>query len=467
MARKNAPHSPPFSENKKDNSFFGISPEFREYIEQALNNHKPHAILKAVASLHAADMADLINLLSQEDRRQFIQIVKETLKPEVLLGVDPAFRREVINVLSVSQIVSAIEGLDSDDILELLEGLDEKLVFDILGELQPEDRAAFEHLLSYPEKSAGRLMQREVVCVPPFWTLEQVSSFVRESKDLPRFFYDIFVVDLRHHPIGKVPLSQLVRHKPDTKVSEIMETGIHTFPVAADQEEVGRAFQHYTLVSAPVVSSSGRVVGMITLDDVVDVIEEEAEEDILHMHRVHGASDFYAPVATTAYWRIRWLLITIVNTLMASYVISHFEASIQKITALSFLMTINAAMGGNSGMQVVTVVVRALATRDLREEDTWRAVRKEIGVGLLVGSFCALILGIIASLWIQSISLGLVLFSALLANMLWAAFAGTMLPIIVHRLGMDPAVSSGPILTTTTDVLGYAIFLWLATFFLV
>ncbi|NCP61761.1 MAG: magnesium transporter [Alphaproteobacteria bacterium] len=447
---------------------FGISAQLRDTVEEALDRHEARLVLEYLAPLHAADIADLINHLKARYREPFFQLIKDDLDPETLVDVDPALQLELIKLLSIKQIAQAVLHLDSDDAISLLEMLDEELIHAILQKIPAGERSTLERVLRYPEKSAGRLMQREIVCVPAHWSLKEVSDYIKgNQEELPSFFYDIFVVDPRYHLLGKIPLNQLLRHETSTLVSDIMLTDTHAFPDTSDQEEVAQAFKHYALVSAPIISSSGRVIGMVTVDDVVDVVEEEAEEDMLHMHKVRGESDFYAPASTTAYWRTRWLLITLVNTLIASYVISKFEASIQQITALSFLMTINAAMGGNSGMQVVTVVVRALATRSLLEEDTWRAVRKELGVSLMTGGFCALILGGIAGLWIDNMGLGIILTVSLMCNMLWASFAGTLFPIIISRFGLDPAISAGPILTTTTDVLGYALFLGLATLFLI
>lgn len=445
---------------------FGVSAELRDQIEHALDANDIDHVKSLLTGLHAADIADLINLLNARYREPFFQCIKDDLDPETLVDIDPALRLEILQLLSVPQMAKAIVHLDSDDALSLLEMLDEDLIHTILKRLPTGDRRIFERVLKYPDHSAGRLMQWEFVSVPPQWTIQHVHDYVRAHDSLPSFFYDIFVADPDNRPVGKIPLNQLLRHSPDKLLADVMQTDIQTFPHLADQEEVAQAFKHYALVSAPVVSASGKIIGMITVDDIVDVLEEEAEEDILLMNKVHGESDFYAPISTTAYWRVRWLIITLLNTLLASYVISRFEASIQQITALSFLMTITAAMGGNSGMQVVTVVVRALATRSLLEEDTWRAVRKEIGVSLLSGGFCALILGSVAALWVNNMRLGLILFTALICNMLWAALAGTLLPIIINRMGQDPAISAGPVLTTTTDVFGYSIFLGLATLWL-
>lgn len=449
-----------------DGVSFGVSSEFRDLIQDALDTGDHERIHELLEDIVAVDIADLINQLDKKYREPFFQVTQSKLDPEVLLDVDPSIRRDLIGLLSSPQIARLVIKLDSDDGFALLESMDAETVHEILRKIPLAERATFERVLQYPDKSAGRLMQREMVCVPEHWTLGQVHEYIRTHDALPSLFHDIFVVDPRHHPVGKLSTNQILRLDPETLVKNALDDDLHVFPDRADQEEVAQAFQHYDLFSAPVVSDSGRIIGMITVDDIVDVLQEEAEEDMLHINKVKGESDFYAPISQTAYWRTRWLLITLINSLLASYVIAQFETSIQQITALSFLMTINAAMGGNSGMQVVTVVVRALATKNLREEDTWRAVKKEMSVSLLTGAFCSILLGVIAAVWVANIKLGIILSVALCCNMLWAAFAGTLLPIVVSRFKLDPAISAGPILTTTTDVFGYAIFLGLATYFL-
>lgn len=453
-------------QDSSEETLFGVTPELRYEIVLALEKKDEEYIRSLIQPLHTADIADLINHLDHEQRFDFLHAIKPVFKPEILIEVEDSVRQELLSFLDVDTLARAISKLASDDAVNIIEDLQEDQKEQVFKALPATERTIYEKYLTYPEESAGRLMQREMVCVPPFWSVGEAIAFVREAIGLPKSFYDIYVVDPRHHPIGKIALHTLLRYPLETNVSAIMDHDLYTIPVRTDQEDVAFSFDRYNLVSAPVVNESGRIVGIITVDDVIDVIEEEAAEDILHMAKVSPESDFYAPVISTAYWRIRWLIITIVNTLIASYVISQFESSIQKITALSFLMTINAAMGGNSGMQVVTVVVRALATRYILDSDTWKAVRKEISVGVLVGGFCALILGVFASIWQNDIGLGIVLACALMCNILWAAFAGALLPILVDRMGLDPAVSAGPILTTTTDVFGYAIFLGLATLFL-
>jgi magnesium transporter len=450
----------------QDETLYGVSKKLEQEIEEALDQNNFAQVQGLIENLHAADVADLIKSLKADHRRYFIEAIKDTINPDILAELEDSIRREVFEVLGVQGIAEAVSDLESDDALDVIQDLEDKEKEEVLKAIPAVERAIIEEVLTYPEDSAGRLMQREMVCVPTFWTAGEAVAFIRSGIDLPENFYTIYVVDPRHHPIGEIALSKLLKHPSDTPVSKIMDSDLHEIPVIKDQEEVAALFRHYGLVSAPVIDASGRIVGMITVDDVVDVIEQEAEEDIMLMAKV-SESDFNAPLMTISYWRIRWLIITLVNTLLASFVISQFQASIQKITALSFLMTINAAMGGNSGMQVVTIVVRALATRTLREGDTWRAVIKEVAVGLVTSGFFSIVLGTIAAFWSHDIYLGIILAVALICNMLWAAFAGTILPIFIDRLGLDPAISAGPILTTTTDVFGYAVFLGLATILLV
>lgn len=328
------------------------------------------------------------------------------------------------------------------------------------------ERVILEEVLTYPEYSAARLMQREIVCVPPFWTVAETMHYLTKEKNLPEKFYDLFVVDPKHTPIGGIPLSLLLRQPSSTKVADIMMADIKRIPALMDQEEVALLFRKYGLVSAPVIDEGGRIVGMITVDDVVDVIEEEAEEDIMLLSRV-TESDFYEPLLSTSYSRIRWLVISLISTLLAATVISQFQHTIEKLVALAVLMPINAAMSGNAGMQVVTVTVRALATRELGGANMSRAIWKEILVGLINGIVFGALVGSIAAFWFADPALGIVLGGALIFNMIWAAAWGVALPILIDKMGMDPALSAGPFLTTTTDLLGFAIFLGLARFFLV
>jgi magnesium transporter len=337
----------------------------------------------------------------------------------------------------------------------------------VLQSVPAQERILLQQSLTFPEDSAGRLMQRELVAVPAHWTVGETIDFLRSNKELPDDFYDLFVVDETHKPAGSVPLSRVLRSPRPTRLSDLMETELRLVPADTDQEQVAYLFRQYALVSAPVVDDAGRLIGVVTVDDVVRVIDEEAEEDLM---KIVGASDtdFHAPPHIIAWQRVRWLIVTLINTMIAATVISQFQDTIQHTVALAVLMPIVAAMGGNAGVQVITVTVRALATRDITpQSNVLRIIGKELVVALLNALVFAAILGVLATWWFGHPQLGLVLAGAMIFNMVWAGMAGTLIPLIMDRLGFDPAVGAGPFLTTTTDVLGFFSFLGLATLFLV
>ncbi len=431
--------------DNKNAKIFGVSAELRDKVEQLIIHYKTEDVTKIVAKLHSADVASLINLLNAQYIVPFMQSIKQIFAPETIIDVDYYRKKEIIKFFGVNQIAKYVQLLDSDDATGFLEEIDYKLQQKIISKLSLKQQKYFNDALSYPEKSAGRLMQNEIVYIDDSSCVRDAVNLIKNSKHLPSLFYDIFIVNVKKQPIGKVPVNQLLRHTPQTKITTIMQTDIHAWDVTSNQEEICHSFKRYGLVSTPVINKNNKIIGMITVDDIVEVIDQEAEEDILHLSNVHKESDFSAPVLNTAYWRIRWLLITLVNALLASYVIAQFTDSIQKIASLSFLMTINAAMGGNAGMQVSTVVIRALATNSLLSADTWRAVKKELQIAFIVGIFFALVIGVISSLWLGEYTLGLILSISLLLNMLWAGVAGTLLPIIIDNLGLDPAIGAGPI----------------------
>lgn len=453
-------------EKEEKDSVYGVSQETILALEEALEAEKFKDVEELLKPLHAADVASVIEYFSPQLRHNLIEILRPQFDPEILMHLNETVREEVIEQLGMFDFVQALKGLESDDALALIEDLEEDQQKEILKFIPLGERVILEEVLAYPEYSAARLMQREIVCVPSFWTVEETTRYIAEEKNLPEKFYDIFVVDPKHSPVGGVSLSSLLRHLPKTKIKEIMNKDIKRVPALMDQEEVALLFQKYGLVSAPVIDEGGRIIGMITVDDVVTVIEEEAEEDIMRLARV-TESDFYEPLLSTSYSRLRWLFISLINTLMAATVISQFQPTIEKMVALAVLMPINAAMSGNAGMQVVTVTVRALATRELGGANMRRAILKEVLVGLINGIVFGGIGGTIAAFWFSDPALGMVLGGALIFNMMWAAAWGVVLPIIINRMGMDPAISAGPFLTTTTDLLGFATFLGLAAFFLV
>src|SRR5690554_2916853 len=444
----------------------GLGEAFVREVEEALAGQDSGRVNAVVENLHPADAADLLEALGADERRLLLEMVGTNLEPETLTYLDAGLREPVAAALGPGKVARILELLESDDALAFFEDLDEELRAQILARVPVTIRRLLQEGLTYPEDSAGRLMQREMVVVPSIWTVGETIDYMRaHRKEMPTDFYDLYVVDPRYRPIGKLPLSRVMRHMRPVRILTLMDEEIRTIPVTMDQEEVAWLFKRYSLLSAPVVDDAGRLVGVITIDDILDVVEEEAEEDLLRLGGV-GDADIGEGAMATAPRRIRWLLVTLFNTIAASLVISRFAGTIEEIVALAILMPIVAAMGGNAGMQVVTVTVRALATRALNPRNTMKVVGKEMVVGLANGLVFASIMGTIAGLWFGRLDLALVLAAAMIFNMAWAGLAGTLIPLSLDRLGFDPAVAAGPFLTTTTDVLGFFVFLGLATQFL-
>lgn len=453
-------------EHGENEALYGVSQETIRALEEALEDGDNARVGRLIEPFHAADVAVVIEYLSPSLRHDFIEYLRPNFDPEMLSYLNETVCEEVVEQLGMQDLAEAITGLKSDDAVALIEDLDEQQQKEILDFIPMGERLILEEVLTYPEDSAARLMQWEVVCVPNHWTVGETIRYINENKNLPEKFYGLFVIDSQQHPIGEVPVSLLLRYTPSTKLTDIMSVDIKRIPALMDQEEVALLFRKYGFVFAPVVDEKGRIVGMITVDNVVDVIEEEAEEDIMLLSRV-TESDFFEPLLSTAYSRIGWLLITLLNTLVAVVVISQFQETIEKMVALAVLMPISAAMSGNAGMQVVTVTVRALANRELGGTNMSRAIWKESLVGVINGVVFGAMMGSIAAFWFADSALGMVLGGALIFNMVWAAVGGVLLPIVIDKMGMDPAISAGPFLTTTTDLLGFATFLGLATLFLV
>ncbi|GAB5437747.1 magnesium transporter [Falsiruegeria mediterranea] len=413
--------------------------------------------------LHAADIADLLEQINPFDRSRLIRLYDREFDGEILSELDESVREEVIAVLKPDVLAEAVRELESDDVVDLVEDLEEPQQEAILDALEDADRIAVEQALAYPENSAGRLMQREVVMAPEHWTVGQAIDFMRDSDDLPEQFYHLILVDPRLHPIGYVTLGKLMGTKREVPLSEIAEEEFQTIPVDQDEEDVAYAFNQYHLISAPVTDDDGRLVGVITIDDAMAVLDEEHEEDILRLAGVAEESSLSDSVADTSKRRLPWLGVNLFTAICASLVISQFEDSISQLVSLAILMPIVASMGGNAGTQSLTVAVRALATRDLTSSNMWRVIRREVMVGVLNGLCFALVLGTIGLMWFGSPMLGVVIGSALVVNMIIAGFAGTVVPIVLDKLGVDPALASGTFVTTTTDVMGFFIFLGLAT----
>lgn len=419
-------------------------------------------LTRLMEPLHAADIADLLEQISTYDRTRLIRLYDREFDGDILSELDEGLREEVMAVLKPHILADAVREMDSDDVVDLVEDLDEPQQEAILGTLDDADRVAIQQALSYPEYSAGRLMQREVVAAPEHWTVGETIDFLRSSDDLPDQFYHIILVDPRMHPIGNVTLGRLMGSARSVKLADIQEEMYQTIPVSQDEEDVAYAFNQYHLISAPVVNEDGRLIGVITIDDAMAVLDDEHEEDILRLAGV-GESSLSDGVFETSKRRLPWLCVNLFTAICAAAVISQFEDTIARFVSLAILMPIVASMGGNAGTQSMTVAVRALATKDLTGSNAWRVIRREISVGLLNGLVFAAVMGTIGFLWFGSSQLGLVIAAALIINLITAGLAGTVVPVTLEKLGVDPALASGTFVTTTTDVVGFFAFLGLAS----
>ena len=437
-----------------------IAPDFLAAITAALEAGDGDRLAEIVEPVHEADLADIIEALKGDQRRQFVELLGPRFDFRTLTEVDDTVREEILDLLPTKAVVEGISDLDTDDAVYILEDLDEGEQKEILAQIPAAERAPLQRSLEYPEDSAGRRMQSEYIAVPPYWTVGQTIDHMRDSDDLPNEFYEIFIVDPAFRPIGTVSLNHLLRAKRPVKMEEIMEREIYTVKASADQEEVARTFERYDLVSAAVIDDSERLVGVITVDNIIDVIEEEADEDIRLLGGV-GDEEISDSVLTTTRSRFVWLLVNLGTAILASWVISLFDTTITQMVALAVLMPIVASMGGNAGTQTMTVVVRALATGDLAHFNVGRVVTRETLVGFLNGCLFAVIMGVVAALWFANPQLGGVIGVAMVLNMLAAGIFGIIIPLGLHRLKLDPAVASGPFVTTVTDVVGFFVFLGL------
>ncbi|MCR9255200.1 MAG: magnesium transporter [Alphaproteobacteria bacterium] len=444
---------------------YGLTPALEKTLLETLADDRLSEIPGLVADLHPADTADLIERFDRDKRAKFISTLGDGFDPEVLAYLDDDVREEVVAGLGIEALARVVDALDSDDAIAIVEDLDDEDKKRLFALIKPEERAVLEEGLTYPESSAGRLMQRELVAVPAHWTVGQTIDFMRLSDGLPEDFYVLFIVDPHYRPVGIVALSHLLRSKRPTRIADLMEQDFVKFEVEVDQEEVAYAFQQYGLVSAPVINEAGRLVGRITVDDVVEVQAEEAEEDILRLGGV-SESDLTVSITETARSRFSWLVVNLGTAIAASLVIAVFEATIEQAVALAVLMPIVASMGGNAGTQTLTVTVRALATRDLGRANMMRFIGKELAVGVFNGFAFALLTGIVAGVWFTDVMIGIIIGLAMIVNMIVAGLAGTAIPIGLDRAKIDPAVASGVFLTTVTDVVGFFAFLGLAAWLL-
>ncbi len=451
-----------------EDDLYGLDPEFVRAVEDAFEADNPAAARELAESLHYSDAADLLERIDQQWRAPLVNVLRPDFDPEILTVLDEGVRDEVITALGFADLAAAIAELDSDDAVLLvsqIESAEERAR--LLEALPPDVKAVVTQGLSYPEFSAGRMMQREVVSVPAYWTVGEVLDYLRASPNLPEEFYDLFVVDPRHRPIGKIGLARLVRAKRPVRLRDLMaEEELTTVPVTADREEVAFLFRQQDLVSAPVVDGSGRLRGVITIDDIVDVIDEEAADDMLRLAGVSD-TDLYRAVKDTVRSRIPWLLINLGTAIIASTVIGLFEGTLEKIIALAVLMPIVAGLGGNAGTQTLAVAVRSLATKELDADNALKVIGKEILVGMTNGAILASVIGPIAWLWFDMPMVGVVIGMAVVFNLFVAGLMGSMIPLALDKAGVDPAIGSSIFLTMCTDSLGFFAFLGLATLFLI
>jgi magnesium transporter len=420
-------------------------------------------LIELMEPLHPADIADLLEQVNAFDRTRLIRLYDREFDGDILSELDESIRDEVIAVLTPQVLTQAVRDLDSDDVVDLVEDMDDTQQGAILDALEDADRLAVQQALSYPEFSAGRLMQREVVMAPEHWTVGDAIDHLRNSseEDLPDQFYHIVVVDPRLHPVGNVTLGKLMRSRREVPLLDIVEPTFQVIPATQAESDVAYAFNQYHLISAPVVDDEGRLIGLITIDDAMAVLDEEHEEDIMRLAGV-GEGSLSDRVVETTKRRMPWLAVNLVTSIAASLVIAQFEMAIAQIVALAVLMPIVASMGGNAGTQSLTVAVRAIATKDLTGSNVWRVIRREVLVGLVNGILFAVVMGVVGLVWFGSPALGYVIAAAMVVNMVVAGFAGTVIPVILDRVGVDPALASGAFVTTVTDVVGFFAFLGLA-----
>jgi magnesium transporter len=424
--------------------------------------------------LHPADLADVIALLEEEYRLSLIELLGGVLPTEVLPELDPNLTEEVVTAMRPEAVAEAVAELDTDDAAFILEELDEEKRAEILAKAPMDDRVAIAQAFDYEEESAGRLMQRDVFASPAFWTVGQIIDRMRGKENLPDVFYEVFVVDPTNKPIGAVPLATLLKTQRDVRIDTIMNEDVTTVPVSMDQEDVAYKFEQYNLISAPVVDEAGRLVGMITVDDVVEIVHAESQEDMLALGGVESDAGITDTVVETVRSRFSWLAVNLGTAILASLVISFFGAAIEQVVALAVLMPIVASMGGNAGTQTLTVAVRSLATRELTAANAARIIWRESIVGGLNGILFALIMGALAGAWhagmgaseSEAVRLALVIGAAMIINLIAAGLAGILVPLGLQRAGADPAVSSAVFVTTVTDVVGFFVFLGLAALIL-
>ena len=443
---------------------FEFNKEFINVLSKKIKDNDTAFLNRTLKELHPSDSADLIENLIPENRTKLIEIEGFNLDPEIFIELNESIQTEIFILLSTESIVNILRRLESDNALKILENLDEKKKNTVLDKLPPKDRFILQEGLSYPEDSAARIMQREFTAIPSNWSVGQTIDYLRENKDLPEEFLEIFIVDSDFKPIGTVPSSKVLRASRDSKMNLIMSEMQVLIPVDMDKEEVGRIFENYNLISAGVVDKTNKLVGMITGDDVVTVVKEEAEEDVLRLAGV-GDEEITDSVLKKTKRRFNWLLLNLFTALLATWVISKFGATIEQMVALAFLMPIVASMGGNAGMQTLAVTIRAIATKELSSGNLTQIVTKEFIIGVLNGIIFAAITALIVQLWFKEINLSILIAVSMVLNMIVAGLFGILVPVSLKKFNIDPAIASSVFVTTITDVIGFLSFLGIGAYF--
>ena len=444
---------------------FEFNKEYIKVVTDKIANNDAVFISNSFNEMHPADAADIIEHLNPTDRENLIKLNNFKIDPEVFVELNESIQSEIIKYLSTNSIVYILKNLESDDAIKILENIDEKNKNDILTSLPPKDRFVLLESLSYPEDSAARIMQREFTAIPSNWSVGQTIDYLRENKDLPDEFLEIYIVDNEFKPIGTVPSSKVLRTPREAKMISIMSETQFFIPVDMDKEEVSRLFENYNLNSACVVEKNNKLVGMITSDDILTVLKEEAEEDTLRLAGV-GDEKITDGVFIKTKRRFNWLLLNLFTAFIATWVISMFEATIEQMIALAFLMPIVASMGGNAGMQTLAITIRTLATNDLTKNNLSQNIIKEFSIGILNGVIFAIISGFVVQLWFNNIQLSLIISIGMVFNMIVAGLFGILVPVSLKRINIDPAIASSVFVTTITDVIGFLSFLGVAYFFL-
>lgn len=438
-----------------------LDPTLASQVSDALNDDDRGALLSAIEDVHPADVADVLEQIKPAAREDFVRLAASDFPADVLPELEEGLRDDIVNLVDPGYLADAVGEMESDDAVYLVENLDDELRREVLDALPTADRIGIERSLEFPEDSAGRMMQRDVVAVPPFWNVGQVIDSLRSRDDLPEAFYEIIVIGPTYKPVGTVSLSRIMGSRRPVMIEAIMEDDFRSLGVEDPPEDIAYAFNQYHLVSAPVVDADGRLAGVITIDDALEVLDEEAEEDMLLLAGV-GDEELTDSVFEIARQRLPWLAVNLITAILASLVIAQFDEVIESVVALAILMTIVASMGGNAGTQTLTVAVRALATKDLTTTNAMRIISREGLVGLFNGVVFAIAMGGLTWAWYGDPALGGVLGVAMIINMLVAALAGILIPIGLEKLGADPALASAVFVTTVTDVVGFMAFLGLA-----